>query len=81
MSTTKIYVILDEVELDDQFDMAHVRVGYVEDDGIVLNIPVPKNLNNEWLDKLITEEVTKLIEYLQEEAEWQESRKRPEVKC
>ena len=81
MSTTKIYVLLDEVLVDDQFDLAHVRVGYVEDDGIVMHIPVPKNVNNEWLDKLITEEIMKLVEYLQEEDEWHESQRRPEVKC
>lgn len=63
-----MYVIIDRIEHDTFYDLAYIRVGSIEHQGIVLTLPVPQGLNDEWLDKLLTEELNKLVDYLKIQA-------------
>lgn len=81
MSIINIYKILEKVEEDEFFDIAHIRVGFMEDEGVLLHLPVPKTLNNDQLDLVLTKELLKLSVYIMENIEWQENPRKPELKC
>lgn len=62
----KHYVIIDHIEEDQFYDIAIVRVGRMEDDGVLLDIPIPKGINDAWVDHIITYEINKLIDYIED---------------
>lgn len=64
MHELKTYVMIENIEHDTFYDIAHIRVGVVEDDGVLLSIPVSKDLNDEWIDRLITESISGLVDYI-----------------
>lgn len=66
-NSLKYYIILEKVVHDVYYDIAYVHVGLVEDQqGIMLKIPVPQSVNNDWLDKYLTKQVKKLIGYMEQ---------------
>jgi len=73
MSTINFYKIIEEVEEDEFYDIAHIRVGYKGDEGIVLHLPVPKSLNTDQLDQIFTDELFQLIIYILDKGIWQEN--------
>jgi hypothetical protein len=71
--SVKYYIILEKVVHDVYYDLAYVHVGLVEDQqGIMLKIPVPQSVNNDWLDKYLTKQVNKLIGYIEQNLEIKE---------
>jgi hypothetical protein len=73
MSTISIYKLIEHVEEAEFYDIAHFRVGFMNDEGVLLKLPVPKTLNTDQLDNLLTGELVKLIHYLRENKAWQET--------
>jgi len=63
------YVILERIEENEFYDIAIVRFGLKldiddPDEGIILDIPIPKGINDTWVDHIITFEINKLMEYI-----------------
>jgi hypothetical protein len=61
-----VYKILEQIEHDQFYDIAYVRVGFVDDDGVLMKLPVPKELNTQQLDDMLTAELNKLTTYFVE---------------
>lgn len=69
MIEKKHYVILDCVRHDEFYDIAIVHFGFKKDTdendlGIVLNIPVPKGINDDWIYYALEKEIDKMMEYI-----------------
>ena len=72
MSTIKYFVIIEDIT-HDLVDIAHVRVGREGTEGIVLQLPVPHELNTDWIDRILNAELLKLVDYVEEQYEHQHS--------
>ncbi len=72
MSTIKYFVIIEDIT-HDLIDTAHVRVGREGTEGIVLQLPVPHELNTDWIDRILNAELLKLVDYVEEQYEHQHS--------
>jgi hypothetical protein len=66
MSTIKYFVMIEDIT-HDLVDIAHVRVGREGTEGIVLQLPVPHELNTDWIDRILNQELQTLIEYIKGE--------------
>jgi hypothetical protein len=62
----KFYIVIEKITEDTFYDVAHVHVGFIEDKGILIKLPIPKTLNNEIIDSFITQEISKIFEYTNE---------------
>lgn len=60
----RTYVIVEQIKADTFYDVAYVRVGVPEDNGVLLKIPVPKELNSDWIDSILTKEIKKIVKYI-----------------
>lgn len=61
----KYYVIIEDITQDQFYDIAFIRVGQMDDQtGVLLSLPIPHGLNHEWVDKLINNELNKILEYM-----------------
>lgn len=61
----KYYVIIEDIEQDQFYDIAFIRVGQMDDnEGVIVTLPIPHGLNNDWVDHIFSLELNKILEYM-----------------
>ena len=60
------YIIIERIDHDTFYDIAFVRLGFIEEEGIIIKLPIPHTINTEWVDLYITEALDKIVNYIKE---------------